>query len=162
LRLKLDLGGYMKIGTKDFKRCWQMDEYSCGARSVYMILRHYGFKISYREVKEGVECDPDGTEVKPIRRFLKEFGLPMRYQPTMYMKDLKKALADGGVVIVAVDGDHYAVVHGMDLKKKVMAIADPAPARCFWRTQPAKAFRKRWNYWGLVVFPPRAKAARAA
>ena len=143
----------MFVGTCDFPRYLQMDQYSCGARSVYAICRHWGVSKSYGDVKEELGCTEDGVNVQPMVQFLRAQGFRVGYRPTMYMKDLKKTFEKGGVALIHVDGDHFVVVHGMS--NKYIAIADPSFYRCPTRTISKKKFRRRWGYWGLAVFPPR-------
>lgn len=140
-------------GTRDFKRSIQLDDYSCGSRSAYMILRHFGHRMPHAWVKYVLGTnEKSGTNKKPLRALFRRKGLSARIQRDMGFKDLRKALGRGAVVLVDVDGDHYAVVHGVG--DKYVHIADPSFIRCPKRRLSHKRFRKRWQGWGLVVAPP--------
>ena len=146
----------MFVGTLDVERSFQLDNYSCGARSVYMITRFFGIDHSYAAVKAGVGCTTEGTNVRPMIDFFREVGLRVRPMPDMGLRDMRKVFEQGGLVLAHVDGDHFIVVNG--LSNKTVYLADPSPVRTFGRSIPKKKFQKRWGYWGIAVFPPKRAA----
>lgn len=145
------------IGTKHFTRSLQLDDYSCGARSVYMILRHMGIYRPYTLVKHQLGTEPEhGTCVEPMVRMFRKHGLRVGYRPQMTMKDLRYAFERSAVALIHLDGDHIGVVHGMD--EAWVYIADPSFTRCPGRRISIKKFRKRWTNWGMIVYPPKSVA----
>jgi ABC-type bacteriocin/lantibiotic exporter with double-glycine peptidase domain len=140
------------IGTTNFKRSLQRDSYSCGARSVFMILQHFGSTLKYSEVKEALGTDEEGTKVKAMIKCLRAHGLRVGHRPDMSFKKLQKALANNAIVLVHLDGDHFGVVHGMSERR--VYLADPSIARCVNGSIYTRGFKKRWTDWGLVVTKP--------
>lgn len=140
----------MFIGTKSFPRSLQLDDYSCGSRSVYAVTRHFGVLRSHRVLKEELSTNPDtGTAVRQMVRVLRRHGLRVGYRPNLSWYELVKALKVGAVVIVHLDGDHLGTVFGAD--DRHVHVADPSFVRCFGRKQARRKFLRRWSRWGLVV-----------
>lgn len=139
------------LGTPNFKRSIQTDDYTCGPRSAYMIAQHHGIDVSFKEVKRLLKTTEEGTNVKPLLEFFRKRGLRTRYQPTMSFKELKYWLGEGGVVLVHVDGDHLAVVHAVS--KEYVYMADPSIIRMPGRRITKEIFKRRWTNWGVVVRP---------
>lgn len=138
------------VPVKEFKRAIQLDGWSCGAVSAYMIALHYGKNVTYAQVVKAVKSNEEqGTLVKPLIRGLRKFGLTVRYLPKMNIRQLKDALSTNKIVLVHLDGNHYGVVHGFD--DKGFFIADPSVRRCPMRTITREEYAKRWTNWGLVV-----------
>ena len=52
----------------DFPRVIQFDRYSCGAKSLYAILRFYRKRCTIASVEEILETDEDGTSVSDIKK----------------------------------------------------------------------------------------------
>ena len=72
------------VHTRDFRRSLQLDDYNCGARSVYAVLRHFGAAMPYRLVTLKLKTRPDrGTAVRSMIRLLRgralRVGVPARY-----------------------------------------------------------------------------------
>lgn len=147
----------MFVGTKDFPRSLQLDNYSCGARSVYSILNHFGRNQTYSWVKEKTQLTSDGCNVADLVAALRGGGLRVGYRGGyMSFKELVKIFKKGGVALIHVDGDHFIVAHGYDGKR--VWVADPSFFRCPTASLPSRKFRRRWCNWGLAVFPPRSGA----
>ena len=146
----LDVVGVAMLGTADFKRSFQLDDYSCGPRSAYMIVRHFGiWWAPYLKVKKDLKTTEDGVTVRPILQFFRKHKLKTRYMPTMYFRDLKAALSRDAVVMVHVDGDHLAVVHGVT--DSHVYLADPSVMRTLGRRITKETFFRRWSRWGITV-----------
>lgn len=137
----------MYIGTANFKVSRQRDDYSCGARCVYMILRHFGRKVRYSKIKEQCLTTSNGTNVHSLLGVLRFYGLEVGVRPKMSIRSLRDSLKKNAVVLVHVDVEHFAVVYGRC--RRFTYIADPD------KTAPNKhlnsVFKVRWNCWGLVV-----------
>ena len=138
------------LGTSDFKRSFQLDDYSCGPRSAYMIARHFGiWWVPYLKVKKDLKTTEDGVTVRPILEFFRKHKLKTSYKPTMYFRDLKAALSRDAVVMVHVNGDHLAVVHGVT--DSHVYLADPSIVRTLGRRITKETFFRRWSRWGITV-----------
>lgn len=140
-------------GYRKFPRSLQRDEYSCGARSAYMILKHFEIPVTYPELKKklGTNAD-DGTASTSLRDTLRAYGLRVPVPVARTKKDLRHCLKNGGVALASVDGDHYAVIHAMK-KDGSVYIADPSLVRSFRRKHSPKKFSERWDAWAIVVYP---------
>lgn len=143
----------MFVGTPKFRTSYQKDDYSCGARCVYMILRHFGRKVKYSRVKDQcLTTVQNGTNVSALIGTLRFYGLKVGARPRMAVRGLRKALKSNAVVLVHVDGDHFAVVHGRD--HRFTYIADPDPSRGKIKKHNNAVFAERFTRWGLVVSDP--------
>jgi ABC-type bacteriocin/lantibiotic exporter with double-glycine peptidase domain len=138
------------VGHEGFPRTLQMDNYTCAPCCVLMVLRHFGRRATLGSVKGALGTDEDGTYTGPMVTYLRRRGL-VASSRRMRVRDLEVALARGAVVIATVDGDHVAVVHGID--QRHVHLADPAFNRSIFRRVPRSRFRKRWDHEGIVVRP---------
>lgn len=138
-----------------FPRSIQLDCYSCGAKSLYTILRYYGKRCSPASVKKELEADEDGTSVSDIKRVIKQHHLEYRTLRRPKLKDLKAAINDGSPILVSLyDGSHYAVVYGYS--DSHMFVSNPSlniltgygSIRCAITNSE---FREAWDRWGIVV-----------
>lgn len=144
--------GFVGIPTDEFKRSVQTDDWSCGPRSVHMILKHYGVKSSYHKILKKLKSSSDhGTTVKDMIRVLRRNKLRVRYQPKMNIDVLRTALSRGAVALVHLDGDHLGVVHALDNTHAYLA--DPSIVRMSGRKMSRRRFLRRWSCWGLLVAP---------
>lgn len=138
------------VPVKEFKRVVQLDGWSCGARSVQMILEHYGKRCEYRRLTQLLGTDPDsGTPVNNMLSVFRRFELKVSRKTNMLFPELKKDVAAGRVLLVHLDGDHFGVVHGYD--DTHVYLADPSVLRAPFRTTSKAAFLKRWTRWALSV-----------
>ena len=136
-------------GAGAFRRSIQLNGYSCGARSVFMIARHYGIRCTYREVVTQLQLTKEGTRVKRILQFFQQHTLRVYRSSKMTLKELEKHLQQQAIILVHVDGDHFAVVYGMD--DHFVYMADPSIIRLFGRRITRERFKQRWTNWGVVV-----------
>ena len=136
-------------GTAAFDRSIQMDEYSCGAHAVFMIAKHCGMKIKYKEVKKELGTNTNGTKVRQMLAFFYRHKFRAHRVSNMRFRELKSYLGHNEVVLVHVDGDHFAVVHG--ITENYVYMADPSIDRMYGLRLPKKKFKKRWKKWGIAV-----------
>jgi ABC-type bacteriocin/lantibiotic exporter with double-glycine peptidase domain len=136
------------VGHPELERDVQLDFYSCGARSTYMALRHFGSRRGYAGVERDLQTTTDGTYETHVIRVLRESGLRAGRRRGMKMADLERLLARGGVLIAAVDdGGHYMVVHGLD--RQSVRVADPSILSL--RRVSRARFRARWDGSGVAA-----------
>lgn len=112
-------------GIKKIQRSYQANSYTCGSRSVYIVLRHFKIKIKHSEIKILLETNQfDGTKIKNMIKSIRDSGLSVSNKIAKTKNDLKISLAKNKLLIAWVDGDHFVVVHGIDKKENVY-LADP-------------------------------------
>lgn len=141
----------MFVGTPKFRTSYQKDDYSCGARCVYMILRHFGRKVKYNKIKDQcLTTVENGTTVAALSGVLRFYGLKVGVRPKMAVRGLRNALRQKAVILVHVDSEHYAIVYGRDHKRTYVA----DPIRGLGGKRNNTLFAERWNRWGLVISDP--------
>ena len=140
------------IGQESFRRVIQWDGYSCAPCSVVAILRHFGRCGSMQSVTAALQTDVEGTEKARIAEYLRRRRFVVQTKNSMTLRELGGVLARGGVVIAFLDGDHVAVVYGMD--RDSVFVADSSLLRGPVAGIPRRVFRRRWEDAGLVVWPP--------
>jgi ABC-type bacteriocin/lantibiotic exporter with double-glycine peptidase domain len=97
----------------DFPRSIQLDGYSCGAKSTYMILKYFGKRCCPATVERWLGTTADGTSSTDIKRVLRKHGLKVAVHTYMNLRDLKSAIDSGCPVLVSLyDGWHYSIVYG--------------------------------------------------
>lgn len=131
-----------------------------GLRAVQRdVLQHFGRTVDYEAVKRALRTARDGTSTGDILRYLRRRGLVA--QPCrMTMRELTRALTQGCVVLAYVDGDHVAVVYGVD--KEHVYVADPSLWRSLGRRVTRRAFLRRFDREGVLVRPGALAAPRPA
>jgi predicted double-glycine peptidase len=138
------------VPTHEFRRVVQDNDWSCGACSVHMVLRHFGVTQRYRKTVRDLGSSPaHGTNVGDMIAVLRDAGLRVGYRPNLGMRRLCDALSNDAVVLVHLDGDHFGVVHGADRTR--VYLADPSIIRMPGRRMEHRKFLQRWTRWGLVV-----------
>jgi hypothetical protein len=134
-----------------FPRSIQLDYYSCGAKSVYCILRYYDRQCTPESVEKQLHTDEDGTNVSDIIRVFKRYHLNCRTLRKPGLRELKISINDGYPVLVSLyDSEHYAVVYGYSsshifVMNSSVDIAEDGVGSI------GCAVRKDRDKWGLVV-----------
>ena len=142
----------------DFPRSIQLDGYSCGAKSVYTILKYFGKRCTPQGVERALHTDEYGTAVWDIKRVLKKLGLKSRTLRKPGLRDLKAAIVAGCPVLITTwQAEHYSVVYGYSDSKIFIAnpsidVSGVGRLSC---AVPKAEFRRAWDRYGIVV-----KAAR--
>lgn len=141
---------FVGVHYEDFAISRQLDDYSCGSRCVYMVLRHLSRSCTHTRLKEKLGTDrQDGTSERAMRKLFRQRGLKATVSELSW-PSLKKALARGAILIVTVDdGEHYIVVHGMTHDE--VHLADPLEYLPRRRVMSRRKFLDRWDRWGLVI-----------
>ena len=132
-------------------RSLQLDRYSCGAQSAYMILRYHGKARSVKAVERALGTTEErGTPAAPILRLMRQRRLRPRIVAEATMKTLTSAIDKGAPVLVSLeDGGHWGVVYGYGAKH--IWLADPSLRRAVLCRVARAAFRARWDRWAMVV-----------
>jgi len=136
------------VHPKNFYRSTQEDGYSCGAHSVYMILRHFGRSVSYKETIRRLGTTEDGTDVIPIIKTLRYFDLRVGYYPRLRYTRLQHLLGLEAVCLVHLDTSHFGVVHGTTARR--VFLADPSYRKMkHHRSLSVDRFKERWSNWAI-------------
>ena len=133
----------------NFPRSIQLNRFSCGAKSVYCILRYYDKQCTPDTVERLLDTDEDGTDVSDIKRVLKRYGLTYRTLRKPGLCDLRTAINDECPILIPLyDGEHYAVVYGYSSNHMFVSNPSLNRLRC---AIPNAEFRSDWDRWGIVV-----------
>ena len=140
----------------NFPRSVQLDYYSCGAKSVYCILRYYGNHCSTKSVEQQLHTDENGTDVSDIKRVFERYHLKCRTLRKPGLRDLKTAIDDNCPVLVSLyDSEHYAVfvgyspTHVFIINSSLDFTSDGVgDLRCAVRKD---RFRYAWDKYGLEI-----------
>ena len=136
----------------NFPRSIQLDFYSCGAKSTYMVLKYLGKPCTHETVERQLGTTTDGTSPSDIKRVLRNHGLEVKVNTKMGIRDLKAAIQNDSPVIVSLyDGWHYSVVYGisdthifvMNPSLGEMGSIKVAVSKSEWRAM--------FDRWGIVV-----------
>jgi ABC-type bacteriocin/lantibiotic exporter with double-glycine peptidase domain len=135
----------------DFPRFMQLDNYSCSVATTRSVLMYYGMDLLEHELRWLLEVDPKkGADEKAIAKVLRLRGRRPRMKHNMTLKGLRMQIDAGKPVIVCLDDSaHWAVVYGYS--RTGFYVMDPSP-KCLLKTHfSTKAFRRRWDRWGMLV-----------
>jgi ABC-type bacteriocin/lantibiotic exporter with double-glycine peptidase domain len=137
----------------NFPRTLQLDGWTCGARSVYSILRFMGKRCIVKSVERELKCDWSGTDVSDIKRVLAKHGLKYQEKKRCRISDLTNAI-DGGfpILISTHDSWHYSAVFGYS-RSHIFVMNPAVIGECgsLWCRLPRKQFSAVWDKWGIVV-----------
>lgn len=138
-----------RVLLDDFPRFVQLDGWSCGAQSAHAILAYFGFRRSIETTIRDLGTDEDGTGTKAMRSIFVRKGLVTRIVKNARLRDVRRALADGGPVLVSLyDGAHWAVVYGISRHRVYVADPSPRQASVAWKR---RRFRRAWDRWAMIV-----------
>jgi ABC-type bacteriocin/lantibiotic exporter with double-glycine peptidase domain len=133
------------------KRSVQLDSYSCGAQSVYMILSYYDKDKTLNEIKESLNTtESDGTDTKQILNYLVDNKLEVQINEKGAISSIQNAIDNGYPVLITVDdGDHWVVVYGYS--NDGIFVVDSSRSR-FLNQWGYGEFIKRWDEnWIAVI-----------
>jgi ABC-type bacteriocin/lantibiotic exporter with double-glycine peptidase domain len=143
------------VTLPDFTRSIQLDDYSCGAKSVYCILQYYDRQCSADSVEEQLHTDEVGTSVSDIKRVFRRYHLNYRTLRKPGLWDLKAAIDDDCPILITLnDGEHYTVVYGYSSSHIFLSnpslniLTGYGSIRC---AIPNAEFRKIWDRWAVIV-----------
>jgi ABC-type bacteriocin/lantibiotic exporter with double-glycine peptidase domain len=113
------------------------------------VTSFFGVKKSYGEIKSALGTTQNGTTDAAMVKYLRGVGLRVSRQDHMSWRDLVRAIGDGNVVIVGLDGDHVGVVYGIGGGN--VFLSDPSPRRMIGRKISSADFKERWMNEGTAV-----------
>ena len=136
---------------ENIRRSYQRDDYSCGAHSLYSILRYYNKKLSFKKLKKDLGTNMEnGTNLTSILRYLKVKNIKFSIKRHAKLLDLKKAIDNKYPVLILTDKEeHWVVVYGYS--DKMFYVLDSANYTCTGKAITKQRFKKCWDHFGLIV-----------
>lgn len=138
----------------DIKRSMQIDAYSCGVQSAYIVLNYYGIRCAIDGVEKslGTRVD-DGTGIREIRALWNRKGLVVNINSHATIKDIVCAINNLQPILVCIyppgnEDGHWAVLYGYS--RNSVFILDPSLRRFSCEISKTE-FRKIWKNWCAVV-----------
>jgi len=132
---------------RNLPKSLQLDHYSCGAKSLYTILRYYSKRCTPLSVEREPHTTYEGTSISDIKRVLKQHGLKYRK-----IRDLKGAIDKGHPVLLSLyDHWHYSVVCGYSSSHYFImnpSLGEMGSLSCAVRK---KKFKRMWDGWALEI-----------
>jgi predicted double-glycine peptidase len=131
----------------NFPRSIQLDGYSCGAKSVYTILRYYNKRCNPLSVETELRTTWEGTTRFNIKRVLRRHGLTYRT-----IRNLKSAIDVGDPVLISTHGRwHYSVVFGYSSTHFFVMNPSLGQMGSLKSGIKRKEFRRVFDGWALAV-----------
>ena len=141
-------------------RSLQLDRYSCGVQSCYMILRFYGKVRSIEKLERDLGTDEDGTGEEEILNLFREKELRVRINPCGTIKDICRAVDSSAPMLASTINkhNHWFVIYGYSDSR--IYILDPSLKKSLLCSMPRKDFRRYWSGWCAAVYGNRKRQVR--
>jgi ABC-type bacteriocin/lantibiotic exporter with double-glycine peptidase domain len=149
----------------------KQEKKACGAASIAMVMR-YWLKQQSRSANESINVEEiqralyspgtSGIHASAMADYFRQHGF-RTFQFRGEWADLQQHLQKGRPLIVALKPSaldsslHYVVVAGMDWKRELVLLNDPAQRKLL--KQDRSGFEKQWSAtgrWTLLALPPAA------
>ncbi len=133
------------------KRSIQLDNYSCGAQCVYVILNYFQKDKTLNEIKESLNTtETDGTATKQILNYLIRNGLDVQINEKNTISSIQESIGNGYPMLITIDeGDHWVLVYGYS--DDGIFVLDSSRSR-FLNQWGYGEFIKRWDEnWIAVI-----------
>ncbi|MGA9405863.1 MAG: cysteine peptidase family C39 domain-containing protein [Bacteroidota bacterium] len=131
----------------NFPRSIQLEGYSCGAKSVYTILRYYSNRCTPLSVERELHTTYEGTSISNIKSVLKRHGLKYRK-----IKNLNSAIDKGRPVLISTHKWwHYSVLYGFSVSHYFVmnpSLGEMGSLSC---AVGVKKFKQVYDGWALEV-----------
>ena len=134
------------------RRSIQLDRYSCGAQSTFMVLEHFGRARSIESVEKALGMTRDGTSQTSIIQLLRARGLRVSIIRKKSIRTIEKFFARECPIIAHMSGgdeDHWVVLYGCS--RSHIWILDPSPRKTIGVRITRARFRQRWAGFGIAV-----------
>ena len=134
----------------DVERSIQLDGWSCGAQSGYMLLRHFGKARSVDATARALGTDEEGTSESSLLRLFRQRRLEVRVRKRATLSDLRRGIDRDALSLVSMDdGSHWAIVYGYSVGK--IFVADPSLLKSVGVGLTVGDFEHRWDHWAAIV-----------
>jgi len=136
----------------NFPRSIQLDYYSCGAKSAYMVLKYFGKRCTHKSVERRLGTTIEGTSRADIVRVLRKNRLKVQVNTDISINDLKKAINAGSPVLVSLyDNWHYSVVYGISDTHVFVMNPSLGEMGSIKVAVNKSEWRKIFDLWGLII-----------
>jgi ABC-type bacteriocin/lantibiotic exporter with double-glycine peptidase domain len=136
----------------DMYRFIQLNRYSCGLVSSFVILNYYGKVDSIDDILYDRRLlAQDGIDTEPLLSILKANGVKVTVNKNADIDDIKAALIERKPILISIDkGEHWVVVYGFSEDRIfVLDSSLTSSIRCSWTYEE---FLDRWDdNWIAVV-----------
>jgi len=132
-------------------RSLQLDFYSCGVQSVFVILNYFRKSPSVDTIERELQTDHTGTSLGAMERVFKKRGFKCWIIRKLSLKQIRDYIdADSSVLITTLDRWRYAVVYGYS--EEHVFVVDPS-VRCnlFCRIPKKRFLEQQWDKWMMVA-----------
>ena len=134
----------------DVDRSIQVDGYSCGAQSAFMILRYFNKARSIAAVTRALGTNEGGTSTKALLTLFRKRGLKPVINAQATLADLRRAIDREMPALVSLDDEaHWGAVYGYSPGK--IFVADLSLRKSVRVGLSIEAFRARWDRWAMIV-----------
>lgn len=119
----------------DMYRVIQLDRYSCGIQSAFVILKYYGMVNSINDLNYDVKAlQKVGIDTDPLLNILKSFGAKIYVNENAELDDIKSAIIERKPILISVDeGEHWVVIYGFSEDRIfVLDSSLHSSIRCTW------------------------------
>ncbi len=132
-------------------RSLQLDSYSCGVQSTFVILKYYGKARSVKYVEKLLGTDKDGTSETAIYKLFRKRGLKVSLRKTATFSTIKDSISnyEAPFLTTIYNYEHYIVVYGFS--DSYIYVLDPLIKHPFVRWNKKK-FKDRWDSWGAIIY----------
>lgn len=132
------------LRLSQIKHVWQLPD-SCGSACVSMVLKTLGGKSVDQEQIHNEIYDPEweGTKPQSIEKYLNEHGAKAELLTDQSLKDAKKLIDDGFLLIILIFDDfptkdddppfgHYVILQDVNFENNEATLIDPSNALRFY------------------------------
>jgi|WetSurMetagenome_2_1015567.scaffolds.fasta_scaffold197464_2 ABC-type bacteriocin/lantibiotic exporter with double-glycine peptidase domain len=134
------------------ERSIQLDRHSCGAQSIFMVLKHFGKARSFDAVKKALGTDADGTSQTAMIRLLRARGLRVSELTDNSVRAIERSIGRGSPIIAWMGRgaeNHRVVLYGYS--RSHIWILDPSPKNTLGVRITRSQFRRRWGQYAIAV-----------
>ncbi len=130
----------------------QMNRFSCGIHSAFMILSYYNKTSNPNQIKYNMKLlKKEGIDTEPLLKILKNFGCTVSVNIKANISDIVKSVNERKPILISVDdGEHWVVIYGYS--NSSIYVLDPSifsSIKCRWEI---KTFLSRWDEnWIAVI-----------
>lgn len=134
------------------KKSMQLNRFSCGIHSAFMILSYYNKISNPNQIKYDMKLlKKEGIDTEPLLKIFKNFGCTVSVNIKANISDIAKSVNNGKPILISVDdGEHWVVIYGYS--KSSIYVLDPSifsSIKCRWEI---KTFLSRWDEdWIAVI-----------
>ena len=136
-----------------FPRSIQLDEYSCGIRCAYMIMKYYKKQMTLKAIRKEMKFTPEGVDEAMLRAFFSKQKMKATRINQPSVRRITEYVDEGLPVLVDMDTDHLSVVYGYNGTS--LFVADPSINRSPYCRHTNRRFMNRWDGWAMRVEDPR-------